>query len=115
MLGVGEKAAEDTDAVGSDCEDGMDFLAAGAAREKMVMEVVELMGYHAASMGVKICHYSCQCFCSTPSGGQAGVLSYNPHLCGHTSSLFLSTRYKGLSKAGHTTLMRVPQAVLKWP
>jgi len=108
VLGVGEKAAKDTDAVGSDCEDGLDFLAAGASKENIVKEVVE-------SMGVKICHYSCQCFCFTPSGGQAGVLSYNAHLCGYTSSLFLSTRYKGLSKAGQTTLMRVPQAVLRWP
>ena len=113
MLGVGEKAAEDTDAVGSDCEDGLDFLAAGASKKNIVMDVVELMGYQAASMGVKICHYSFQCFCFTPSGGQAGVLSYNAHLCGYTSSLFLSTRYKGLSKAGQTTLMRVPQAVLR--
>jgi len=40
-LGVGGEAAEDTDAVGSDGEDGLDLLAAAAAMETVVMEGME--------------------------------------------------------------------------
>ena len=41
VLGLGEEAAEDTDTVGSDCEDGLDLLAAAAAMETVVMEGME--------------------------------------------------------------------------
>jgi len=41
VLGVGGEAAEDTDAVGSDGEDGLDLLAAAAAMETIVMEGME--------------------------------------------------------------------------
>lgn len=41
VLVVGGEAAEDTDAVGSDGEDGLDLLAAAAAMETIVMEGME--------------------------------------------------------------------------
>ena len=41
VLGVGWEAAEDTDAVGSDGEDGLDLLAAAAAMETVVMDGME--------------------------------------------------------------------------
>jgi len=41
VLGVGGEAAEDTDAVGSDDEDGLDLLSAAAAMETIFMEVME--------------------------------------------------------------------------